>query len=465
MTLPPSRAARSAAVVLLATLILPRLAASPSLEELFRERTRSIVAVEFFVETEIDRRPSTVVGMVADDRGLVVLLDTAIPGWLPPGQLKDFKVYPPATRDGASATYLGQDYFTGWHFLRVAQEGIAGLVPCTDHPVAVPALGDPVWGIGVMGKEFDFQPYLMIGHVAAIQDLPQRVGFAANDLASPGSPVFARAGGFVGWAGNPLPQDRVLFLENDRYNVGLQNANGSANFMLAAEVLPHLGNVPPAPTGQAVPWLGVVGLQPVDREVAEFLQIENRSAVVVSDIVRDGPAAKAGVEKRDVIVAVDGSPFPRFSPARVVTTFFEREILRRKPGEVMRIGVVRGSERREFAVTVGTQPTPLKEARRLYFERLGITLREFVLFDSISRRLADGEERGVIANFVKPNSPAATAGLRSGDLIREIDGQAVTTYETAVERTTAIEADTARPEFVLLIGRGAETAVIRVPLR
>ena len=78
-----------------------------------------------------------------------------------------------------------------------------------------------------------------------------------------------------------------------------------------------------------------------------------------------------------------------------------------------------GSERVEVTVNLAVQPTTLKEAARRYFPDLGITLRESVIFDRISRRMVDSAETGVIANFVRPNSPANTAGLRAGDLIQE----------------------------------------------
>ncbi|HEX9781452.1 MAG TPA: PDZ domain-containing protein [Opitutaceae bacterium] len=462
-----SPAAHAAGLFALSLFVDPQSAGATDVtfRELFDERLKSVVAVEFFVETETDRRPSTVVGMLADDNGLVVLLDTAIPGWLPPDQLKDFRVYRPGTRDGIPGTYLGQDFLTGWHFLRAGGEWSDQTIPATDFETAKPAIGDEVWGIGLMGKDFDFQPFLMTGRVSLIQSLPQQVGFSVSDIASPGAPVFSRAGAFIGWAGNPVPQERLLFLENNRYNVGVQNPNSSGSFYLASEVLPYLGRAPPAPTGQEIPWMGVVGLQPVDHEATEFLKIENRSAVVVSDVVKNGPADLAGIKQRDIIVSVNDQPFARFSPARVVTTFLEREILSRKPGDVMKFGIVRGDQRLETDVTIGNQPTPLKEARREYFSNLGITLREFVLFDRISRQMAEEEQRGVVANFVKPNSPASTAGLRAGDLIREIDGLEIKSYEDALQLMQAIEQDAKRSEFVLLISRATETSVIRVRLK
>lgn len=441
-------------------------AADTPVAELFEARINSVLAVEFFVETETDRRPSVVIGVPIDSEGTIVLLDSSVPGWLPPDQLKDFQIYLPRSRDGIAGSYLGQDQLTGWHFIR-ADEGLPKeVVPVTEYAPVDPDLGMDAWGIGLLGKDFDFEPYLQKGSVSLVQKIPQEVGFSVNDLASPGAPVFARSGDFLGWAGNPIWKERHMYLENDRYNVSIRNPNGTGSFLLAKEFLPYLDRIPETATGQVVPWLGVVGMQPVEREAAKFLKIENVSAILISDIVAEGPAAKAGILKRDIILTIDGEEMPKFSPQRAVNGYIEREILRRAPGDTMTLGILRGTEERlEFTVTLGQQPKPLKEAERNYFERLGITLRELVLFDKISRQIVDSEESGVIANFVKPNTPANTAGLLAGDMVLEIDGVAIDGYSQAIEIMQAIEDDEERREFVLLISRGTETSVIRVRLK
>jgi serine protease Do len=71
----------------------------------------------------------------------------------------------------------------------------------------------------------------------------------------------------------------------------------------------------------------------------------------------------------------------------------------------------------------------------------------------------------VVAHFVKTGGPSATAGLRPDDWIREIDGTEVKDFAEATGRLGAIEGDKDRSEFVLLVARGSETAVLRVKLK
>ena len=89
---------------------------------------------------------------------------------------------------------------------------------------------------------------------------------------------------------------------------------------------------------------------------------------------------------------------------------------------------------------------------------------EFLKFDGMMNRSSPGDEGGVVAQFLKPNSPTAIAGLQPNDWIREIDGVPVKDYAQAIDKLAAIEADTKRGEFVLLASRGGETQVLRIKL-
>ena len=453
-------------LVLLSALGALAAAAAP-LPELFNERLKSVVAVEFFVQGETERQPVTVMGTVIDGQGTIILPSAAILPGIPPAQLKDFKVCRPGSTESATAVYLGQDPFTGWHFLRVEEKIRPSLVPITQYaPITSdPALSDELWGIGLRNRDEDFMPYFLSAHVATVMKLPQKTAILGSDVASPGLPVFNAAGQFAGLAQTSFGQNFLLFSRNQRANpILLINVEESSVVLLADEVLPNLGRVPQSVTGRPIPWFGAYGLQPMDPEVAKLLKLENQSGVVLSDIMEGSPAALAGLKERDIVLAVGGQPLPRLKPDRVVVGYFGQQILRHRPGETLVLAILRGATRQEIMVTLGDEPKLAREADRHYLERLGFTVREFLYSDGIMHRAKSNEQLGVMVQFVKPGSAVATAGLQLDDWVREIDGEEIKTYSQALTKLSAIEADVKRPEFVLLVSRGGETSVLRIKL-
>ena len=445
-----------------------RVRAAVDLPALWSERTKAVVAVEYVTETEVDRRPTVTMGTVVDAQGTVILPPGAIDPRAALWQLKEFRVYLPGDANGAPGEYLGQDAFTGWHFVRADPTLRARMVPVAQFAgTKKPAgLADFVWGIGLRGKDEDFAPYLLQSHVALVQALPQRTGIAQQEVAAPGLPVFDRDGGFAGLALASFGQTFLQFSRGARSSaVMLVNVEESSAFLLAEEVLPHLGRVPKQPNGRPLAWLGAYGLEPMDREVAKFLKLSTQSGAVVSEVLEGSPAEKAGLRARDIVLAVDRQPLPQLKPDSVVVRYLEREIDRRSPGDSLAMSVLRGAERLELEVVLGEQPKLVREAERKFFDRLGVTVREFVYGDAVERRARTADSAGVVVHFVKPSSPVAVAGLRFDDWIKEIDGAEVKTFAAAVQRLAEIDRDGNRPEFVLLVGRGGETAVLRVKLK
>lgn len=457
-------------VLTLVLLLLAPAVRAAELPALWAERLASVVAVEFYTESETERRPTVSYGTVIDRQGTIILPPIAVNPRLTPGQLKEFKVYRPGSAQGVAGVYLGQDALTGWHFVRAAASLARELAPITNFAAATraePALAEEVWGIGLRNKDEDFAPYLLVSRVALIQSLPQRTAVALQEVAGPGLPVFSRAGEFLGLAATSFGQSFVQFSRLDRSGapVILVNVEESSAFQLAAEVLPHLGRVPANVFGRPLAWLGAHGLQPVDPEVAKFLRLDNQSAVVVSEVLEGSPAEQAGMKARDLILALDGQPLPRLKPDRVVAAYVEREVERRRPGDPLALTVLRGEARLTLAVVLREEPRLMSEAERKYFDRIGLTAREFVYGDAIALRVKAATATGVIAHFVKPNGPAGVAGLRTDDWVKEIDGVPLTTFAAAAQQLAAIEADPQRPEFVLLVSRGGETAVLRIKLK
>ena len=439
------------------------------LPALWAERVKSVVAVEYYVETEIERRPSVAYGTVIDDKGTIILPSVAVNPRATPAQLKDFKVYRPGNPVSVAGEYLGQDALTGWHFVRAAESIRSELVPITKFAAKTPvepALAEEIWGIGLRNKDEDFLPYLLSSRIALKQRLPQQMAIAQQEVAGPGLPAFNRAGEFIGLAASSFGQNYLQFSRDDRGGapVILVNVEESGALLVADEVLPYLGRIPQNIFGRPLAWLGAYGLEPVDPDVAKFLKLDGQSAVVVSEVLEGSPAEAGGLKDRDILLAIDGKPLPRFRPDRAVVEYVGREIQKRRPGDAITFAVLRGEARVNAKITLGDQPKLLNEAERKYFDGIGFTAREFVYDDAVARRAKTGDAAGVIAHFVKPNSPAATAGLRTDDWIKEIDGSEVKTFAAAATQLATIDSDRARSETVLLVSRGAETAVLRVKL-
>jgi serine protease Do len=440
------------------------------LPTLWAERTKSVVAVEYVTETEVARQPTAAMGTVIDDKGTIILPSGAIDPRVATWQLKEFKVYLPGDSTGAPGEYLGQDAFTGWHFVRANESVRARVTPVTTFAAKdgsrAPALAEFVWGIGLRAKDEDFAPYILQSHLALIQSLPQRTGIAQQEVAAPGLPVFNREGVLMGLASSSGGQ---TFLQLTRGRgatpIMLINVEESSAFYLVEEVLPNLGRVPQNISGRPLAWLGAYGLEPMDREVGKFLKLTGQTAVVVSEVLEGSPAEKAGLKARDIVLAIDGKPLPGLKPDRVVAGYIEREIERRKPGDTFTLTVLRGAERIEVKAVLGDEPKLMREAERKYFDRLGVTVREFVYGDAIERRVKATDASGVIVHYVKPSSPVAIAGLRQDDWILEIDGVEAKSFPNATTKLAEIAKDEVRPEFVMLVRRGGETAVLRVKLK
>ncbi len=446
-------------------------ARASDIPSLWAERVKCTVAVEYVTQTELERHPTVAYGTVVDTAGTIILPAASIDVRISPNQLRDFKVYIPGDPDGTPATYLGRDAYTGWHFIRASAAIIPKLVPVTafvgSGPARPAAMADEVWGIGIRNKEEDFTPYILQSHVALLQSLPQVTAIAQQEVAGPGLPVFDRDGRFIGIGSSSFGQTFLVFSDADRDGapIMLVNLEESSAFLVADEVLPNIGRIPRNVYGRPLAWLGAYGLEPMDREVAAFLKLESHSGAVVSEVLEGSPAEKAGLKSHDIILAVDGTPLPRFRPDRVIVDYVERLIASRAPGSTMTLSVLRGASRVEIKATLEDEPRLVREADRRFFDKIGFTAREFVYGDAVARHSQVGNLSGIVAHLVKPNSPADTAGLRPDDWVKEIDGTEITDFASAVQKLGEIEKDPLRAETVFLVSRGSDTAVLRIKLR
>jgi serine protease Do len=92
-------------------------------------------------------------------------------------------------------------------------------------------------------------------------------------------------------------------------------------------------------------------------------------------------------------------------------------------------------------------------------ESLG--LRVEVITPELARSLRLDNAKGVVVSQVAPESPAAEAGIRRGDIVREINRQPVTDMESYTEATSRLTSNA--PALLLLERRGSSLYVALKP--
>ena len=169
-------------------------------------------------------------------------------------------------------------------------------------------------------------------------------------------------------------------------------------------------------------WLGV-SIQPLTPELAKSFGITGTQGALIGGVSEGSPAARAGIKEGDVIVTFDGKPVesPRVLPALVANT---------PVGRGVPVVIVRDGSRQTVTVTVGNLADS-REARAMpggpaekgqesrATEKLGLALQE--LTPELAKQFGVQGDKGVVVTEVKPDSPAAQAGLAAGDVIREVN--------------------------------------------
>lgn len=139
---------------------------------------------------------------------------------------------------------------------------------------------------------------------------------------------------------------------------------------------------------------------------------------MVQEVVPGSPAAAAGIQPGDRVVAVNGRRSDSY-----------QQLLRRvtllSPGTEVRLTLLRGGEPLEVAVRLAARPTrqALQEAMADLLERWGLALQD--LTAEAAQSLGRPAYSGVLVAGVVPRSRAEAAGLRPGDVVLEINRRRV----------------------------------------
>jgi len=202
-------------------------------------------------------------------------------------------------------------------------------------------------------------------------------------------------------------------------------------------------------------WLGVA-IQGISPDLLKALSLEDTHGALVADVMSDGPAAKAGFQRGDVIVGLNGQKVQD-------STELPRMVAAMAPGTKATVEVMRSGKKMSIPVTLGTLPEEKEAAVKNQpadaEEHIG--LRVEAITPEVARSLRLDNTKGVVVSRVAPDSPAAEAGIQRGDVVREINRQPVTDLESYAEATSRLTPNA--PALFLLERRGSSHYVAIKP--
>ncbi|HET6879845.1 MAG TPA: PDZ domain-containing protein, partial [Pirellulales bacterium] len=199
----------------------------------------------------------------------------------------------------------------------------------------------------------------------------------------------------------------------------------------------------------------------VDDILRSHLGLDEGKGLVVRSVADDGPAAKAGIQKNDVLVTA--------AEQEITGLDAFRKMLETSPDRPLAIGLIRAGKKQSVEVTpraatrveIAIDRDNGLAAEPKYWLGLGLASAD----DTLRSQLSVPAEEGLVVTSIEEGSPAAQAGVMVNDVLLQLDGKGLTTIEALSEQLQSI-ADKSAPLKLLRRGKPAMltvTATLHAP--
>ena len=167
-------------------------------------------------------------------------------------------------------------------------------------------------------------------------------------------------------------------------------------------------------------YLGIM-VQDITPGISKAMNLKDMKGVLVGDVSPAGPAQKSGVQRGDVILEVNGKPMEDSRELRNTISMMD-------PTATVKLKLMRNGSPTDVSVKLGELPNEKEQAKTEEgtSEKAldGVTV-ENLDAESARQLGLPAATAGVVVTDINPSSPLASAGLRRGDVIQEVNHQPV----------------------------------------
>ena len=200
-------------------------------------------------------------------------------------------------------------------------------------------------------------------------------------------------------------------------------------------------------------WLGVM-IQKISPELAKSFSLKDNKGALVGDVIPEGPAAKAGIKRGDVIVEFNGREVSNMEQLPKI-------VAQTTPDTNVGVVVIREGK----TMTLNVRIAILKEgdqkvAKAQPQDSLGMQGQDIT--PELAQSLGLDTDEGVLVSDVTAGQSAAEAGIKRGDVIIEIDKNPV---KNMADYERSLGAIRKGRTVLFLIRRGGTTIYIAVKIR
>ena len=198
--------------------------------------------------------------------------------------------------------------------------------------------------------------------------------------------------------------------------------------------------------GKVTPvWLGLE-LQDITPRLAGHFGLEAPSGVVVVRVIEKSPAAKAGLKRGMVVLALDEVSLEN-------TADYQSRLGSVAPDQKVKLWLLQKGKRNTLVVTA--QRYPMERAKELVWQRLGLELGPMDALAVQRNRVPEGQ--ALMVTKVRSGSKAQRAGLKPGDLVRRMGRDPVADLD---EFYLGMVRSRHQPKVAILFQRGRAQQVI-----